>query len=63
MRRVFNQYLAGRPCRYLVIIDFSPVIIRVNQARRGGDDLAQVQLNVVKQAALVQFSSELLALG
>ncbi len=60
---VFEQDLAGRQLGKLIVVGLLPVCVRVEQARRGRDHLAQVNPDLLEQAVPVQLPLETLPLG
>ena len=63
MRGVLDQNFAVRQLRKLVVVAVLPGVVRVDQARRRGDHLSEIELDLFQQPILVQLRSEGLPLG
>ena len=55
---VLDQDLVGGDFGSLVVVSIRPGIVRIHQARRGRDDLSQVELHLLEQAVFVQVGLE-----
>ncbi|OQA39601.1 MAG: hypothetical protein BWY52_03098 [Chloroflexi bacterium ADurb.Bin325] len=62
VRGVFNEHAARGARRQLVVVAFGPAIVGIDELRRGGDDLAQVELDLRQQAVAVERGRKGLAL-